>query len=157
MTFQENFTKTKDEYGLGSLLIAGLCPSHSGYNPIGKIWASVRKRIWERYCVDVVGLFTYNSEKEVVMGTFCLNYSVIEESGIDRRIYVTRFTDTFQLQMTLFEEALIAFADSPNGLTDYEAALVRGANNRQLDQLLNSFLRSINIRTEEDERRSQRH
>lgn len=154
INFQEKIAE--DIYGLGSILITGLCPSNRHYNPLGKIWASVRKRIWEQYGVDVVGLFIYDNDNQLVTGSFCLNYSAIENTGIDKRIYISRFSDTFQLQMQMFEDTLIAFADSPNGLESYEAALARGESVKQLNEILNSFLCSINMRTKEKQRRSKK-
>ena len=151
LNFKENA-----ENGLGTLIISGFCPPHDGYDPVGKIWASVRKRIFERYRVDVVGLFTYNEEKEITTGSFCLNYSILERNGVNERVYVSRFKDTFQMQMTLFEDVIIAFIDDPIGLTAYQDLLYQGATQKQLDKGVNAFLRSINVRTEKDQRRAEK-
>lgn len=152
MTFQENVGQ-----GIGSLLIDGLAISHNGYDPLGKIWASARKRIREQWHVDVVGLFTYDDGKKVVSCSFCLNYYVTEMKNIDERVYTTRYIDSFPYQMTFFQDIILAFVDDQeNGLEAYEKLFATRPGKRALDQLLNRFLRSINVRTETEQKRSDR-
>ena len=152
VTFRENAGQ-----GIGTLLISGLRIQHGRHDPLGKIWASVRKRIREKYHVDVVGLFTYDDAKKVVSCSFCLNYCIAETKGVEEKIYTARFLDTFGHQMTDFEDVIMAFMDdSENGLTAYEELVKTGATNRQLDQFLNKFLCSTGTRTQSEQRHSER-
>ena len=149
VTFQENVGP-----GIGTLVINGLVLPHDTYDPLGKIWASVKKRLRERYRVDVAGLFTYNDEKKVISCSFCLNYGISEIRGLDSKVYTARFESTFDCQMVDFEEVIEAFIESPNGLSAYKKALKTNPGKRDIDKVINSFLFSVGMRTEKEERQS---
>lgn len=152
LTFTENAGE-----GIGTLIISGLKVAHGRHDPLGKIWASVRKRIRENYKVDVVGLFTYDDARKIVSCSFCLNYYVTEMKQLNEKVYTVRYMDSFPFQMADFEDVVIAFVDDEeNGLTAYEKLVKAGATNRQLDQLLNRFLLSVNMRTVSEQKRSER-
>lgn len=145
----------KSGKGFGGLIISGLTfPSIKDFDPLAKIWSSVRKRICERWQVDVVGLFVYDEKREIVSCSFCLNYGMLPEEN--HQTYTQRFEDTFQMQMLLFEETLDSFVlDYDFGYESY-IKLVRNKNctPEMCNHFLNSFLKRINIKTEKDERKA---
>ena len=150
INFQENVG-----HGFGTLLINGLTISHNGYDPLGKIWASARRRVREKWHVDVVGLFTYNDEKGVISCNFHLSYCATEMGSINEKLYSERYKDSFPHQMAFFEDILLAFVDDQeNGLSAYEQLYPEHTNDRELDRLIDRFLCSINVRTKREQKRS---
>ena len=129
---------------------------------MGKLWASVRKEIFRQYGVDMVGLFTYDYNSGVIMGTFDPNFAVALEEGITQEQYQKRFEEKFWYGMGIFSKTVTKFLkDEKNGYAPY-CRLIRkrfeddyeGPSKReQLDEMLNRFLASIGIRAEEKKRK----
>ena len=81
---------------MGGLLISGLdLPRSDKFDPLSKIWSSIRKRVMEQYGVDVVGLFLYDDFEKTVSCSFCLNYGLVEAGEVDKELYTQRFDQTF--------------------------------------------------------------
>lgn len=142
---------------MGALVINGLVLPRGKFDPLAKIWSTVRKRIREQFHVDVAGLFLYDDEKEVISCSFYLNYCVPELKDIDAREYTERFEGTFALQMIMFEEAVEYFLlDDEHGYEPYLERVKQGADEQALNNMFNAFLRSINLRTPKDDKKARR-
>lgn len=146
MKFQE-----KAECGGGSLIIENLAVRpFKGFDPLAKIWSSVRKRNRECYGVDVAGIFQYMEDQPIIICAFFLNYCGIEEAKID--LHNNCFATTFQRQMIALEEALLAFMKDDNGFAAYSQLINSPEfSMEKAEQLFDDFLKSVNIKTEEDE------
>ena len=145
------------ENSIGALVIDGLVlPRANSFDPLAKIWSSVRKRILEQFGVDSAALFIYDDEKEVISCSFCLNFSVPETSGLDQKSYIEKFEDTFSAQMGMFEDVIEFFLLDEFGYEEYLKLLKKGADKEQLNNLFNRFMLSINVRTPKDEKRKHR-
>ena len=153
MNLYNNVTFTENLDGCMGIIIAhNLSLPHDTYTPLGKIWASVKRKVLEQYGVDVAGIFVYDDELRAVVCSFYLNYAYLKTHGIDERIYTERFQDTFAMQATMFEETIEAFLTDPeNGVDAYTTLVEFNATSDELDELFHRFLRSINMRTDEDD------
>ena len=156
----DNITyESKCANGFGSMIIKGLSfPPNPDFDPLGKIWASVRKRIEERWKVSVTGIFFYEQDMSLCSCNFCLNFAPVERLEISDAEYRDRFEQTFNLQMALFEEVINCFVTNENGYNLYlkclEAAKDITDDEERYDwfnMMFNDFLKKINIKTEQDE------
>lgn len=144
--------------GTGSLVISGLVfpENPSSFDPLGKIWSSVRKRIAETYGVQVTGLFFYQPEREIIIANFLLSTAGMED--IDYNVLEKRFRDTFALQMSLFRDTIETFLlDTTEGYLAYCGYLELTEDSpkkvkEECDKAFNSFLLRIGVKTEKDEK-----
>ena len=135
--------------GVGHLLIKGLVfPDRGGYDVLGKLWASTKKKIQEQYEVQSTGLFDYGED-----GVECEFFLSFHDEKQSPRLYFKRFADSFPFQMDLFKEVLEAFMlDSENGYVPFcEAVKIskdidRTEREEFFNELLNDFLISINMK-----------
>lgn len=84
-------------------------PKIGNFDPCARIWHHVRKYYQKPINggVDVVGLFLYDEEKQVVSCSFCLNWANIEDAA--EKAYQAKFENLFQRMLTDFEEDIDAF------------------------------------------------
>ena len=141
---------------MGALVINGLVlPRTENFDPLAKIWSSCRKRISEQYGVHVTGLFVYDDEKEVISCSFCLSFTTND----DLKLYIKRFEDTFQYQMTMFEDAIEAFLmDQEDGYDAYMSLINTGkmVKKEAYESLFNKFLRKMNLKTKKDDKKKRK-
>ena len=136
---------------IGSLLINGLVlPRTNSFDPLVKIWTSVRKRIFEKAGLDVVGIFAHDVEQELIVCSFYLVYG---DEVIDIEDHTRKFEKSFHKQMALFEDTLLKFLESDVGYETYVKVL-EADTEAIFANVLNEFLKSIGSRTKADERRS---
>lgn len=139
--------------GIASIVANGIAvPSNRKFDPLAKIWSTLRRRILEQYKVDIVGIFASDDERELISANFYLNYAVEGEFG--EQTYTGMFEDSFPKWAELFEQTLLAFLESEtydkyiellgSGTTEYEP----------YRKLFNSWLRGQGLRTKKDDRRS---
>lgn len=139
----------------GSLKITGFnFPDNAVFDPLAKIWSSVRKRIAEKYGVHVTGLFRY--KEAVIECSFLLNYGMITTNNpAEIDLIQDRFMHTFSGQMALFENTIEAFLlDFDDGYLAY-VKYVDDANpieEGECERIFNKFLKKIRIKTLEDEK-----
>ena len=149
----------KNDGSYGGLIINDIdIPCQRGFDPIAKIWSSVRKRNREKFGVDVTGLFIYDEERHVVSCSFYLNFGVLATDAAREEVeaYTLHFSETFSLQMAKFGEALNAFMDAENGLAAYKNYLENEEfSTKQCDKIFNAFLRSTGLKIKEDDLRKQ--
>lgn len=146
--------------GSGNLIIYGLEFPETDYDPLGKIWSSVRKRLYEIFNVSVVGCFFY--KENFISCTFHLNSAPIEKEDkiLDadaeqiKKAYLAKFRETFSRQMLFFEEILDSYIlDQENGyfaFCNYVKKTNGKIDHNSCEQMFNRFLKSMNIKTEED-------
>ncbi|MBR0430962.1 hypothetical protein IJJ05_01570 [Candidatus Saccharibacteria bacterium] len=147
-----------DERGSGALIIRGIpdIPYDRYFDPLAKIWSTLRRRFWEQYRIDAVACFTYDSGEKLAFCNLYLNYSCIERLQISESHYNRRFQDVFPYLMIQFEETLEAFLTDPeNGYEEY-LRLFNDSSSSHDDyrETINKFLASIGKRTQKDEKRS---
>ncbi len=151
--------------GFGNLIIQGLVfPDNPDFDPLGKIWSSLKKRIDERYHVNVTGIFFYDPDVELISCNFCLNYAPLEKNQLDIEDYIQRYHDTFSTQMTLFENTIHSFIlDTENGYLPYLRCIESikdiedGEERREIfDLLFDNFLKSCGIKTEADDKKKKK-
>ena len=153
-----NFDERSTDKGFGALIISGLIfPENKAFDPMAKIWSSVRKRICERYGVDSTGIFFYEPTHGIINCNFCLNYVKIKNEG-ESYLYRAKFQETFDYQMLLFEEVLDAFMmDFQYGYYPYcqyveshqdekQEEIIKFCNNQ-----FDTFLKNHGIKTKKDE------
>lgn len=144
--------------GSGKLVIKGLTiPENKEFSLMGKIYSSVRKRNYERFGIGVSGVFSRKDEDII-----CYFYPSCHEAGYnDTEVqkYLDLFNDTFDEQIDLFILVMEQFVTDENGLRAYAELIENQSFTGEDDlvascnELLNKFLLSIGIKTEEDEAR----
>ncbi len=145
-----------DEFHIGRLIIRGLelkLTTHD--NPLVVIWTTIRKRVFEKSGLSVVGYFDpMVDEPGAVRGKFYLSYP----SDTDAEEHFSKFVKSFPKEMTYFEKILQKFLEDPRGYESYlrvkeelknETEEVRNAAAKAAVQ---SFLRVIRVRKKEDDK-----
>ncbi|MBQ3348753.1 hypothetical protein IJG90_04585 [Candidatus Saccharibacteria bacterium] len=136
---------------VGTLIINGLViPRTHSFDPLVKIWTSVRKRIFERAGLDVVGIFAHDTEQQLIVGSFYLVYG---DEVHDMDTHTKKFEESFHRQMDLFEDTLMKFLESQEGYKLYLHVMEQNTES-QFTKIFNDFLKSIGVRTKADERRA---
>lgn len=153
-----NFDEKITDKGFGALIISGLIfPENRAFDPMAKIWSSVRKRICERYDIDSTGIFFYEPSHGIVNCNFCLNYVKVKNEE-EACLYRAKFQETFGYQMLLFEEVLDAFMlDFQYGYYPYCQYIESHQNEKPeaiskfCNQLFDTFLINNGVKTKKDE------
>lgn len=144
---------------IGTLIIEGLTLLQADF--LGQFWANgPRVHIQRRlYDVDVTGCFLASDDGKVITGSFCLSF--VDEKGETikkgQKKYMEKFEQSFSQQMALFEEALENFLlDTEDGYVAYISLLESGKikNTKDTIKFIRKFMRKINLRQEEDEKKS---
>ena len=140
----------------GSMVITGLkLPENPVFNPLDKIWSSVKKRIYDQYGVSTIGMFVITPE--AVSASFLLNCACCDDTAAAHKKYNNQFKETFPFQMMMFEEAITAFlTDVELGYApycDYIDSCGEGEISPKVcDKMLEQFLTSSGYKTEKDEK-----
>ena len=137
-----NFIEAFHEEGYyGSLIIEGFQINHDGFDPVAKIWSSIRKVIREKYGIDATGIFTY-AEPSTILCRFYLNFGVKPNNP---QLYYAKFKETFSMQMQEFCDALITFEEVDDGLKEFNK-IAKTAFFEEQDKFLGMFLRKYGFR-----------
>lgn len=148
-----SFNEYIDEYRIGRLIIRGLdlkvTPKD---NPLVVIWTTIRKRIFDKVGVSVVGYFDpIKDEPGAIKGKFYLSYP-----DMDAEEHFKKFEKSFPKEMNYFENILLKWLEDPNGYAAYrrvkeelkdEPAEIRNAATKATIQ---AYLRSIRVRKKND-------
>lgn len=147
-------------YGIGTMNIGGIdFPSHKEFDPLAKIWSSLRKRIIEKYGVDSVGNFQYSGPStDIIFCDFYLNYGIQQARDMGDDEYAKKYEETFHEQMEMFKDVIEKFLAEPEYGYDVYMKLTseEGVLDDEYNILFNTFLRKIGVRTEEDEKRAKK-
>ena len=141
----------KHSDNFGGLIIDGLYLPNEKYDPLGKIWANLKRRFLEQWTIQTCGLFAYG--EEAISCSFSLNYAVAEQNGISVEDYEKKFVETFDEQMDQFESIIDKFIKDPNGYLAY-CDYVETAGDRfdreECNKIFNAFLLKNGIRKQSD-------
>ena len=141
------YTAHQESY---NVLIEGVSLPHLFFDPLSKLWATLRKEIRKKHKVDVAGTFVYDDIKGVIACNFYLNYSIIEFTPTTEEEYRDMFKASFQHIV----DALIAIIDIfvDDDAYDEYLELTRAAQGGKLvshgefDRIFNLFLKDLGIR-----------
>ena len=146
--YEDNFSAGSP---VGQLTIWGLkLPYNPRFNPLDKIWSSVRKRIAEEYSIQITGVFRIEPKEKKIIGTFMLNMASVDESNFD--VLQFRFRDLFQIMMINFETVLETWTMNDNGLAAYKSYVEEAgyAELERCNEILDEFLISAGVKTPKD-------
>ncbi len=137
--------------GIGTVIMENiLLPRTNDFDPLAKIWASIRKRIHKEYGVDIVGVFIYDDAQEKISCNFFLNCCVAKAKK-DPEGYQKTFEANFEEIMNLFHGSIIYFmATKTNGYDDYYELWQHGGTKKDFQRIFNGFLKTIHMRTSTD-------
>lgn len=137
--------------GSRELIITGInLPRNKDFDPLAKIWASVRKRCKEEYGVDVIAVFFANEDS--ILCKFYLNYCDIQ---VSQKTYRSKFRRNFPKIVAKFANVLTLFAANiHNGYSEYAELWQNNEGISKYNECLNSFLKSAGLRTADDEKNS---
>lgn len=142
--------------GFGALQITGFSLPHNGFEPMSKLWASVRRHNRRKYGVNVTGIFIYDQADSVISCSFCLDYGFQLANDIDQKVYEQRFMDTYNGQMITLEKTIEAYIlDTENGYVPYIKHIEENggiADEEFCNEMFNRFLRNIGLKKPEDEK-----
>lgn len=117
------------------------------YNPLEKIWASVKKKVLEEYGVHISATFKFTYP---IICDFMIDTAYAETAKISKPVLCYRFKTAFPLAMSKFEDALEEFfEDTENGFfpfADYCVSTKGKPDREKCEEMLNNFLRNINLR-----------
>ena len=137
--------------GMGNITIEGIYLPHQYFDPLAKLWATVRKEVRKKFKVDVAGAFFYDDVQEVISCNFYLNYSIIEFKDISDEEYQEQFllswdkiADGFEAVINLFveDDAFNEYVE----LTEKAASGTNSVAHGDFDRLFNIFLKDLGIR-----------
>ena len=141
--------------GFGVVQITNVSMPHEGFNPMGKLWASIRRENRRKYGVNVTAIFLHDEKDNLISCSLCLDYGYQLAHDIDQRAYEQRFMDTFEGQLMTLEKTLEAFVgDNENGYTAYLDHVEKNggiADEDYCNEMFNRFLRGIGLKKPEDE------
>lgn len=150
MTFTEYVSDS-----MGVIVIENIDFPHQYFDPLAKLWATVRKEARRKYKVDVAGAFSYDDIANKITCNFFLNYSIIEFSTTTQEEYREKFeacfskiADGFEAVIRLFIEdgaydEYIDLVNKANGLNVSKSNLITHGD---FDRLFNVFLKDLGIR-----------
>ena len=145
--YEESFT---EDAPIGQIIIRGLdLPYNPKFNPMDKIWSSLRKRIAEEHDIQITGVFRKDIKGEIV-GAFMLNMATIDECNFE--MLQSKFRDLFQIMMVRFESILETWVMNDNGFAAYKAYVEDAAypESQRCNEILDEFLISIGVKTSKD-------
>lgn len=130
----------------GSIIINGISfPGHKVFNPLAKIWSSVRKQNLKTFSTSVVAdKFTYDDEQRQISCHFQLSFA--DQEGNEAE-HSKLFQNTFEAQVELFIKALLDFVkDEEHGYTRYLVLTQTGADADEIEEMFNEHLASVGLR-----------
>lgn len=134
----------------GTIIITGLVYHRTkSFDPICKTWASLRKRVREQLGIDVVGLFIYDDIQEKLSCNFSLN-SICSDKRSER-IFRKNFKENIATSFIITITVLLSTMRYDN---EYQKLLESDASEKEFIEYVNKFLKNINLRTEDDEKKA---
>ncbi|MDO4611250.1 MAG: hypothetical protein Q4B34_00060 [Candidatus Saccharibacteria bacterium] len=153
MNTQVAFYEDAEAGASGKLAIIGLTfPYAEKLDPLGKIWASLRKCITKELGVDSAAIFSYKTKDKKILVSFYVNVGILDsQQNADVKEYIKKYKDSFKKQSEMFEDVIQKFiAAEEGGYTDYLKLLSdysgRDEIREKSDEFINAFLVKIGIR-----------
>ena len=133
------------------LIINGVTiPRTADFDPLAKIWASVRKRCKEEFGVDVIAVFFYDDMENKVLCKFYLNYC---ECDVTVKTYRKRYKKAFPKIVAKFANVVTLFmSNMNNSYASYYELAKNGEDISKYNECLNQFLKAAGLRTINDEK-----
>ena len=144
-----------DEFRIGRIVIRGLNLklTHQD-NPLVVLWATIRKRVFDKVGLSVVGYFDPSPDDgpNAIKGKFYLSYP----TGVNADEHFEKFKNSFPKEVGYFTSILIKWLEDPRGYEAYvrikeelkeEPAEVRSAAAKAAIQ---NYLRIIRVRKKND-------
>lgn len=137
--------------GMGNITIEGIYLPHQFFDPLAKLWATVRKEVRKKFKVDIAGAFFYDDVQEIISCNFYLNYSIIEFKNISDEEYRNEFQEHWNHIASGFEAVIDMFVeddafDEYVELTEKAASGTSQVTRGDFDRLFNLFLKDLGIR-----------
>lgn len=143
-----------DEFRIGRLIIHGLELKVTHHdNPLVVIWTTIRKRIFDKVGISVVGCFDSDRDNPgAIKGKFYLSYP----GDVNAEEHFKKFEKSFPKEMDYFEKILTRWLEEPDGYAAYlrvkeelkgEPAAVQDAAAKAAVQ---NYLRLIRVRKKDD-------
>ena len=148
-----NYTCHYDEHTVtGQVILEDINVQHGAFDPLAKIWSSVRKRIREEFDVDVTGIFVY-VQGDVAICRFLANFGLYDHTATKEQLkeYAQRFAVNFERIAAKFYEAVEAFRMS-GYLAKYNSIADDGDFD-EMNVLMNRFLREYGFKKNGDNRK----
>ncbi len=153
MNTQVAFYEDAEAGASGKLAIIGLTfPYAEKLDPLGKIWANLRKRITKELGVDSAAIFSYKTKDKQILVSFYVNVGILDsQQNADIKEYIKKYKDNFKKQSDMFEDVIRKFiAAEEGGYADYLKLLSdysgRDEIREKSDEFINNFLVSIHLR-----------
>lgn len=132
---------------------------------LAKLWSGIRRKCRDKYGVDAIAFFWKNASGDILCkfqpflptGKIQSTDPEVIARAQDQAAVEEWFADHFERISITFTDAVQKFVeDDEQGLAAYAKLVATSASTAELTRLLNGFLRSIKIRTLEDDQRSAR-
>lgn len=135
---------------MASILIEGLYLPHTFFDPLGKLWATVKKWARNKYKIDIAGIFVYDNVKGIISCVFQLSYANVEETTEAILSHIRKFEDSFPDIAREFKSVIECFAEDGA----YEEYLAMAQKKRdglavsrgEFDRIFNIFLKDLGMR-----------
>ncbi len=138
-------------HGIGTLIINHVSLPHEKHDPLGRLWAKLKKRLRANFGIDVTGLFTYKDGNRLISCSFCLNYGAPNVTGKEIVEYDKYFTNNFKNIIEIFKEVIKLFVKS-DSLAIYKMLSITGANEKDLNKVIDDFIKDHEKEIEKAER-----
>lgn len=152
MDFNQDFHFTEQSSdSMGVITINDIYFPHKYFDPLAKLWATVRKQARKKYKVDIAGAFSYDDIAQKITCNFFLNYGILEFSDTTVEEYRARFESSFDKIADGFEAVIRLFIED-GGYAEYLELTNRAAldhssvTHGDFDRLFNIFLKDLGIR-----------
>lgn len=152
MDFNQDFRFTEQSSdSMGLIVIEDIFFPHQFFDPLAKLWATIRKEARKKYKVDIAGAFSYDDVARKITCNFFLNYSIIEFSNTTPEEYRNKFETSFSKIADGFEAVIRLFVED-GAYAEYLELTSRAAldhssvTHGDFDRLFNIFLKDLGIR-----------
>ena len=152
MYFNQDFRFTEQSSdSMGVIIIDDIHFPHQYFDPLAKLWATVRKQARKKYKVDIAGAFSYDDIAQKITCNFFLNYGILEFSDTTVEEYRAKFESSFDKIADGFEAVIRLFIED-GGYAEYLELTSRATldhnsvTHGDFDRLFNVFLKDLGIR-----------
>ena len=152
MDFNQDFRFTEQSSdSMGLIVIEDIFFPHQFFDPLAKLWATIRKEARKKYKEDIADAFTYYDVARKITCNFFLNYSIIEFSNTTPEEYRNKFETSFSKIADGFEAVIRLFVED-GAYAEYLELTSRAAldhssvTHGDFDRLFNIFLKDLGIR-----------
>ncbi|MDO4612004.1 MAG: hypothetical protein Q4B29_00875 [Candidatus Saccharibacteria bacterium] len=135
----------KGSNGIGIITIEGLVfPEHKFFDPLGGLWAKMRKIVRKNTGVDSTGIFAYDTEQKLISCSFILNTAILEKGSgkQEQEEYQKKFEEIFPQQAEFFEQTILRFINE-DYYRDYCQTICSRLDNKQKEKAIKGLLKKF--------------